>query len=70
MSKYRIITRPFIWSVNGGVGEWFLVQKKILGLFWYTLEDTLSEEKARKYLSDIFELKKSKVRIIDVVEEG
>ena len=68
MSKYRIKEQPYLHSIHG-ISEWYYVQVRFLGIFWITLEDFSAEWKAREYIENRMEIKKRKVKFIDVVEE-
>lgn len=66
--KYRIKSRPYLHSLHG-ITEWYYVQASFLWIFWITLEDFSSEWKAREYLDNLKEIKKRKVKILEVAEE-
>ena len=68
MSKYRIKAKPYLFH-SGELGAWYCVQKEIFGLFWWTLKDFTRENMAREYLANKIELKKRKVKILEVIEE-
>ena len=68
MSKYRIRVEPEFYG-SGDITNWYSVQKKVLGFYWYTVRGFYSEERAREYIANSIELKKRKVKILEVIEE-
>lgn len=68
MSKYRIKVKPYLYK-SGELGDWYYVQKKMFGLFWYTLDEFTTEFLASRCVNNRIELEKSKVKIIEVIEE-
>lgn len=68
MSKYRIKEQSYLHSIHG-ITPWYYVQVQCLWIFWVTLEEFSSELKAREYLENLMEMKKRKVKILEVIEE-
>ena len=53
MSKYRVLLRPSWTFVNNTPNNKYKVQKKVLGMWWYTGDTWLFLKDAEAYIESV-----------------